>query len=115
MLVTTATPVYIIPLKLKYGKTNGNRSFDPKNQMLSNGNPARRSLARFQSTGEPALCIHRLRDVSAASGAESPERPDTGRRAALPRLIDLVDSTQTYWSNGSELPRLPPCRWLGTM
>jgi len=50
-------------------------------------NPARRSLARFQSTGEPALCFHRLCDVSVASGAESPRRRDTGGRAVLPRLI----------------------------
>ncbi|MFZ1131033.1 MAG: hypothetical protein WBV31_06925 [Terriglobales bacterium] len=35
--VTTTTPVYIIPVKLKYGKKNGNTSFDPKLKVLSNG------------------------------------------------------------------------------
>jgi hypothetical protein len=35
--VTTTIPVYIIPVKLKYGKKNGNRAFDPQNTVLSNG------------------------------------------------------------------------------
>jgi hypothetical protein len=35
--VTTTVPVYIIPVKLKYGKTNGNMIFDPKLHKLSNG------------------------------------------------------------------------------
>lgn len=35
--VTTTIPVYIIPVKLKYGKTNGNHTFDPKTTVLSNG------------------------------------------------------------------------------
>jgi hypothetical protein len=35
--VSSTIPVVIIPVKLKYGKTNGNRSFDPKTQLLSNG------------------------------------------------------------------------------
>ena len=35
--VTTTIPVYIIPVKLKYGKSNGNRAFDPQNTVLSNG------------------------------------------------------------------------------
>ncbi len=46
--------------------------------------PARRSLARFQSAGEPALCVYPVCDVSVASAAESPQRAHTGRRAALP-------------------------------
>jgi len=35
--VTSTIPVYIIPVKLKYGKTNGNHTFDPKTTVLSNG------------------------------------------------------------------------------
>lgn len=35
--VTTNIPVYIIPVKLKYGLKNGNRSFDPKLTVLGNG------------------------------------------------------------------------------
>jgi hypothetical protein len=35
--VTTTTPVIIIPVKMKYGKQNGNKIFDPKNTVLSNG------------------------------------------------------------------------------
>src|SRR3981189_3748599 len=35
--VTTKTPVYIFPVKLVYGATNGNHTFDPKNHVLSNG------------------------------------------------------------------------------
>jgi hypothetical protein len=34
---SSTTPVYIIPVKLKYGKTNGNHTFDPKTTVLSNG------------------------------------------------------------------------------
>ena len=34
---STTTPVYIIPVKMKYGKANGNHIFDPKNTVLSNG------------------------------------------------------------------------------
>ena len=30
-------PVYIIPIKMVYGPTNGNRTFDPKTHVLSNG------------------------------------------------------------------------------
>jgi hypothetical protein len=35
--VTSTIPVYIIPVRLKYGKPNGNHTFDPKNTVLSNG------------------------------------------------------------------------------
>jgi hypothetical protein len=35
--VTTKTPVYIFPVKMVYGATNGNHTFDPKNTVLSNG------------------------------------------------------------------------------
>src|ERR1700726_2662315 len=35
--VSTTVPVYIIPIKMVYGSTNGNRTFDPKNHVLSNG------------------------------------------------------------------------------
>ena len=35
--VTTTIPVYIIPVRLKYGLKNGNRSFDPKLTVLGNG------------------------------------------------------------------------------
>lgn len=34
---STTVPVYIIPIKMVYGATNGNRTFDPKNHVLSNG------------------------------------------------------------------------------
>ena len=34
---TTTIPVFIIPVKLKYGATNGNKVFDPKTKVLSNG------------------------------------------------------------------------------
>jgi hypothetical protein len=35
--VTSTIPVYIIPVKLKYGKKNGNHTFDPKTTVLVNG------------------------------------------------------------------------------
>jgi hypothetical protein len=35
--VSTTVPVYIIPIKMVYGATNGNHTFDPKNHVLSNG------------------------------------------------------------------------------
>jgi hypothetical protein len=35
--VTTTVPVYIIPIKMVYGPTNGNRTFDPKTHVLGNG------------------------------------------------------------------------------
>jgi hypothetical protein len=35
--VTSTIPVYIIPVKLIYGASNGNHTFDPKNTVLSNG------------------------------------------------------------------------------
>src|ERR1700680_2796072 len=35
--VTSTIPVYIIPIKMVYGKTNGNRTFNPKTHVLSNG------------------------------------------------------------------------------
>ncbi len=35
--VTSTIPVLIIPVKLKYGPSNGNHIFDPKNTVLSNG------------------------------------------------------------------------------
>ncbi|HKC00911.1 MAG TPA: hypothetical protein VKD23_19165 [Terriglobales bacterium] len=35
--ISSTTPVYIIPIKMVYGATNGNRTFDPKNHVLSNG------------------------------------------------------------------------------
>ena len=35
--VTTTVPVYIIPIKMLYGPTNGNRTFDPKTHVLGNG------------------------------------------------------------------------------
>lgn len=38
--VSTTVPVYIIPIKMVYGKTNGNHTFDPKNHVLSNGKTA---------------------------------------------------------------------------
>src|SRR6202521_1860894 len=34
---STTVPVYIIPIKMVYGATNGNRTFDPKSHVLSNG------------------------------------------------------------------------------
>src|SRR5208282_780499 len=34
---TTTTPVYIIPVKMVYGKANGNHTFDPKNTVLADG------------------------------------------------------------------------------
>jgi hypothetical protein len=34
---STTVPVYIIPIKMVYGATNGNRTFDAKNHVLSNG------------------------------------------------------------------------------
>src|SRR5258708_21428543 len=38
--ISSTTPVYIIPIKMVYGATNGNRTFDPKNHVLSNGRTA---------------------------------------------------------------------------
>src|SRR6202158_6171885 len=35
--VTSTIPVYIIPIKMVYGATNGNRTFNPKTHVLSNG------------------------------------------------------------------------------
>src|SRR4030081_1230605 len=35
--VTTTTKVYIFPVKMVYGPTNGNHTFDPKTHVLSNG------------------------------------------------------------------------------
>ncbi|MGB9072059.1 MAG: hypothetical protein WCC22_05270 [Terriglobales bacterium] len=35
--VTSTIPVLIIPVKMKYGPSNGNHTFDPKNTVLSNG------------------------------------------------------------------------------
>ena len=35
--VTSTIPVYIIPVRLKYPKSNGNHIFDPKNTVLGNG------------------------------------------------------------------------------
>ena|SRR5271165_1616394 len=35
---STTVPVYIIPISLVYGKTNGNHTFDPANTVLSDGN-----------------------------------------------------------------------------
>jgi hypothetical protein len=35
--VTSTIPVYIIPIKMVYGTKNGNRTFDPKTHVLSNG------------------------------------------------------------------------------
>ncbi|MFZ1131032.1 MAG: hypothetical protein WAN38_09695 [Terriglobales bacterium] len=35
--VTTTVPVYIIPIKMVYGKTNGNKTFDPVTTKVSNG------------------------------------------------------------------------------
>ncbi len=49
---------------------------------------ARRGLARFQSPDKSAVCVHAVCDVSVAPAAESAGRRDTGRRAALPRLIN---------------------------
>jgi hypothetical protein len=34
---STTVPVYIIPVKMKYPKANGNATFDPKNHVLANG------------------------------------------------------------------------------
>jgi hypothetical protein len=34
---TTTIPVFIIPVKMKYPKNNGNAIFDPKNHVLANG------------------------------------------------------------------------------
>jgi hypothetical protein len=34
---TSTVPVYIIPIKMVYGPTNGNRTFDPKTHVLGNG------------------------------------------------------------------------------
>jgi hypothetical protein len=35
--VTTTVPVFIIPIKLVFGKTNGNMTFDPAKKVLPNG------------------------------------------------------------------------------
>jgi hypothetical protein len=35
--ITSTIPVYIIPIKMVYGATNGNRTFSPKTHVLSNG------------------------------------------------------------------------------
>jgi hypothetical protein len=35
--VTTTTPVYLIPIKMVYGKTNGNHTFDPVTKKVSKG------------------------------------------------------------------------------
>jgi hypothetical protein len=35
--VSTTVPVYIIPIKMVYGKTNGNHTFDPVKAKVSNG------------------------------------------------------------------------------
>ncbi|HUE52525.1 MAG TPA: hypothetical protein VMO80_09295 [Terriglobales bacterium] len=35
--VTSTIPVYIIPIKMVYGATNGNRTFNPSTHVLSNG------------------------------------------------------------------------------
>jgi hypothetical protein len=41
--VTTKTPVYIFPVKMVYGATNGNHTFDPKH-VLSNGKTVMRNI-----------------------------------------------------------------------
>ncbi len=41
--VTTKTPVYIFPVKMVYGATNGNHTFDPKH-VLSNGKTVIRNI-----------------------------------------------------------------------
>ncbi len=43
---TTTIPVYIIPVKMVYSKNNGNATFDPSKQVLSNGKTVINNILR---------------------------------------------------------------------
>lgn len=53
---STTTPVFIIPIKLVYGKTNGNHTYDPNKNIF----PGTKLTVTQYIAQSPLFCSHRL-------------------------------------------------------